>query len=48
MLTFQIVFIVAATLTVTSGLAASGIVMFGDTGRKPDNVTWQKSTLRSR
>ena len=33
MLTFQIVFIVAVTLTVASGLAAGGIVIFGDTRR---------------
>jgi hypothetical protein len=30
MLTFQIVFIVAVTLTVASGLAAGGIVIFGE------------------
>ncbi len=31
--TFQIVFLVVVVLTVASGLAAGGIVMFGDTRR---------------
>jgi hypothetical protein len=31
--TFQIVFLVVLALTVASGLAAGGIVMFGDTRR---------------
>jgi hypothetical protein len=33
MVPLQIVFIVAVSLTVASGLAATGIVMFGDTRR---------------
>lgn len=33
MLTVQIIFLVVVALTVTSGLAAGGIVMFGDTRR---------------
>jgi hypothetical protein len=41
-LTFQIIFIVAVTLTVASGLAVGGIAIFGNTGGMPGNVTWQK------
>ena len=33
MLSFQIVFIVAVTLTAASGIAAAGIVVLGDTRR---------------
>lgn len=47
-LTFQIVFIVAVTLNVASGLAVGGIAIFGNTGGMPGNVTWQKNSPSSR